>query len=164
MKEKKSCLFSYFFIILIAHFLSPVPLQADEKLGLSKGQTVYVPAYSHIYSGNRESPFLLTVTLSIRNIDPKHQVEITVVDYYETQGKRLKKYLDEPRIINPLESLRYVIPESDKSGGSGANFIVEWKSGKSVNPPIVECVMIGTQTQQGVSFTSRGRVIVTSDD
>ena len=62
-----------------------------------------------------------------------------------------------------MESLRYVIPESDKSGGSGANFIVEWKSDKYVNPPIVESVMIGTQTQQGISFTSRGRVIITSD-
>lgn len=163
MKEK-GCFQLLFLIILTACFFSPLPSQADEKPGLSKGQTVYVPAYSHIYSGNKERPFLLTVTLSIRNVDPKHQLEITVVDYYETQGKRLKKYLDKPRILTPLESLRYVIPEKDKSGGSGANFIVEWKSAKSVNPPIVECIMIGTQTQQGVSFTSRGRVIVTPDD
>ena len=28
-----------------------------------------------------------------------------------------------------------------------------------VNPPIVETVMIGTQSQQGISFTSRGQVI-----
>jgi hypothetical protein len=97
--------------------------------------------------------------LSIRNIDPKHQIRITLVDYYETQGKRLKKYIDKPVILNPLQSLRYVIPERDKSGGSGANFMVEWKSDKMVNPPIVESVMIGTQTQQGISFTSRGRVV-----
>jgi hypothetical protein len=138
-------------------------LRADEKIGLSDGQAIYVPAYSHIYSGNRENPFLLTVTLSIRNIDPKHQIRITVVDYYETQGKRLKKYLNEAKMVKPLESLRYVIPEKDKSGGSGANFIVEWESDKLVNPPIVESIMIGTQTQQGVSFISRGRVIIPSE-
>lgn len=162
--KKKSFLFAYFFIFFMSVcFFSPLPLFADEKPVLTDGQTIYVPAYSHIYSGNRERPFLLTVTLSIRNIDPKHPIKITVIDYYETQGKRLKKYLNEPRILKPMESLRYVIPERDKSGGSGANFIVEWKSDTSVNPPIVESVMIGTQSQQGVSFTSRGRIIIKSD-
>ncbi|MFC1811640.1 DUF3124 domain-containing protein [Thermodesulfobacteriota bacterium] len=39
---------------------------------------------------------------------------------------------------------------------------ITWKSDKFVNPPIVESIMIGTQTQQGISFTSRGRVIITS--
>ena len=160
-KEVSFCIFSYFLFVHL--FFLPQPLFADEKTLLTDGQTIYVPAYSHIYSGNRERPFLLAVTLSIRNIDPKHPIKITVVDYYETQGKRLKKYLNEPIILNPMESLRYIIPERDKSGGSGANFIVEWKSDKSVNAPIVESIMIGTQNQQGVSFTSRGRVIFTYD-
>ena len=108
-------------------------------------------------------PFLLTVTLSIRNIDPKHQIKITIVDYYETQGKLQQKYLDKPIILNPLESTRYIIPERDKDGGSGANFIVEWQSEKLVNPPIVESIMISTKSSQGVSFTSRGQVIKTSN-
>jgi hypothetical protein len=139
-----------------------MPLYADEKTGLSDGQTVYVPAYSHIYSGNNEKPFLLTITLSIRNTDPKNRIIITAVDYYDTKGNLLKKLTDRMIIINPIESLRYVIPERDATGGSGANFIVEWKSDKSVNPPIVESIMIGTQVQQGISFTSRGQVITTS--
>lgn len=161
---KKHYPFAYFLIYFLSIcFFSSLPLYADDKMGLSDGQTIYVPAYSHIYSGNTEKPFPLTVTLSIRNIDPKHQIKITIVDYYETQGKRLKKYLDKPAILNPLEALRYVIPESCKSGGSGANFIVEWKSDKFVNPPIVESIMIGTRTQQGISFTSRGQVITVSE-
>ena len=45
-------------------------------------------------------------------------------------------------------------------GGNGANFMVEWKSDKFVNPPVVESIMIGTKSTQGVSFTSRGRVLV----
>ena len=150
-----------FFILSIFVFLPP-HLHANDRIGLSDGQTIYVPAYSHIFSGNRERPFLLTVTLSIRNIDPKHKVRINVVDYYETQGKLLKKYIETPVLLNPLESIRYVIPERDKSGGSGANFIVEWKSEKLINPPIVEAIMIGTQNQQGVSFTSRGKAIIVS--
>ena len=126
---------------------------------LSEGQTIYVPAYSHIYSGNREKPFLLTITVSIRNVDPKHPIQITTVSYYETQGKLLKQYLEKTATLAPLGSLRYIVPEGDKTGGSGANFIVEWRSDKLVNPPIVEAVMIGTQSGQGISFTSRGQVI-----
>jgi hypothetical protein len=124
---------------------------------------MYVPAYSHIYSGNKERPFLLTVTLSIRNIDPVHPIEITLVDYYKTQGELLKKYIDTPMTLKPLESLRYIIPEKDESGGSGANFIVEWHSEKLVNRPIIESIMIGTQSTQGISFTSRGREILSSE-
>lgn len=150
------------FLICI-YFFSPFLLHAaDQKIELSKGQLIYVPVYSHIYSGDKEQPFLLAVTLSIRNIDPNSHIQITSVDYYETQGVMLKKYTVKPITLKPLESLRYVIPERDKSGGSGANFLVKWQSDKFVNPPIVETIMIGTQNQQGVSFTSRGREILNS--
>jgi hypothetical protein len=142
--------------LLLPHIL----YAAEGMITLSEGQVVYVPAYSHIYSGNRERPFLLTVTLSIRNIDTMQKIKITAVDYYETQGKLLKKYIETPITLNPLESLRYVIPEKDKSGGSGANFIVEWHSNGPVNPPIIESIMIGTQSSQGVSFSSRGQAIL----
>jgi len=160
---KKMLLFvGLLFISTFLFWVDPLPLYAEESFGLTDGQTIYVPVYSHIYSGNKEKLFLLTATLSIRNIDPKHPITITIVDYYETQGKFLKKYLNKPTILNPLESIRYVIPEKDTTGGSGANFMVEWKSDKSVNPPIVESIMIGTQSSQGISFTSRGRAIITS--
>ena len=150
------------FLPIFLLWVESLPLYAEEACELTDGQTIYVPVYSHIYSGNNERPFLLTVTLSIRNLDPKHPITITLVDYYETQGKFLKKYLNKPAILNPLESIRYIIPEKDKTGGSGANFIVEWKSDKFVNPPIVESIMIGTQSSQGISFTSRGRAIISS--
>ena len=103
--------------------------------------------------------FLLRVTLSIRNIDPAYPIKISLVDYYETQGKLLKKFIERPISLNPLESLRYVIPQKDDSGGLGANFIVEWSSDKPVNRPIIESIMIGTQSTQGISFTSRGQEI-----
>jgi len=159
----RSCnIFMLLFIVFGASiYISPV--NADEKLVLSKGQTIYVPAYSHIYIGNRERPFLLTITVSIRNVDPKNSVKVTTVDYYETQGNLLKKFLDSSVVLKPLESIRYVIPQRDKTGGSGANFIVEWKSDNFVNPPIVETVMIGAESQQGISFTSRGQPIFSTE-
>ena len=154
----------YCLVLIAVVFFSANLSHANDDSILSKGQTIYVPAYSHIYSGDRESPFLLTVTLSIRNIDPQHQITIHRVDYYETQGKLLKSYLDDTVVLAPLGSVRYVVPERDKAGGSGANFMVEWKADKPVNPPIVEAIMIGTQSQQGISFTSRGRAITPSKE
>jgi hypothetical protein len=160
---KKGHKFSYLVLFMVFGFLWPPPLSAEAASELSSGQTIYVPAYSHIYSGDNERPFLLTVTVSIRNIDMKHSIAVTTIDYYETQGNLLKKMLDQPANLKPLESIRYIIPQKDKAGGSGANFIVKWHSDKPVNPPIVEAVMIGTQSQQGISFTSRGKAIITTN-
>ena len=153
------CLTLFLFIGL----LTPPSAQAGPRCGLSDGQTLYVPAYSHVYSGARDRAYLLTVTLSIRNVDPKLPLTVTRADYYETLGGHLKAFVDKPVILKPLESIRYIIPESDKSGGSGANFMVGWTSATPMNPPIVEAVMIGTKAQQGISFTSRGRVIILTE-
>ena len=140
-------------------FLGTGTAGAASEMFISKGETIYVPVYSHIYSGDREHPFYLTATLSVRNTDPKHAITILSVDYYDSKGKLLKSYLENPVNLKPLATNRYIIKESDKSGGSGANFIVKWKSGVKVNAPIVESIMIGTKTQQGISFISRGRII-----
>ena len=127
--------------------------------GLSAGQTVYVPIYSHIYSGDREHPFLLTAILSIRNTDPIHTITVTTIDYYDTAGTLLERYIEKPIRLKPMSSTRYVVPESDKSGGSGAKFIVEWEAVTPINPPIIEGIMIGAKMQQGISFVTRGQVV-----
>lgn len=134
-----------------------------DAIALSKGQTIYVPCYSHIYAGNRELQVLLTVTISIRNVDPQQSITITSVDYYGTKGELIKKYLSQAVFLGPLESTRYVIAQKDKSGGSGANFLVTWKAEKAVNPPLTESIMIGAEGQLGISFTSRGQVLTTTD-
>jgi hypothetical protein len=150
------------FMLLIVTNSLPLA-HADEAIVLSKGQTLYVPGYSHIYAGNRELEVLLTVTISIRNVDQKHPLTITSVDYYGSKGEFLKKYLDRPVVLGPFESTRYIIPQKDTSGGSGANFLVKWRSEQSVNPPIIESIMIGAQGQLGISFTSRAQVITTAN-
>lgn len=149
-------LFSMLLLLLL--FQAP-SLRATELLPLTKGQTVYVPAYSHIYHGNKETPLLLSVTLSIRNIDPNNSLTITAVNYHETEGPLVKEYIKEPIVLGPLGSDRFIVPQKDTSGGSGANFIVEWYSEEPINPPIIESVMIGTQSQLGISFTSRGQAV-----
>ncbi|QTA81656.1 DUF3124 [Desulfonema limicola] len=153
-------LFYYLMIVFILNLANPfIPAQAEEPVCLSKGQTVYVPVYSHIYAGSRELPILLTVTLSIRNTDAQKTITIISADYYGTNGELIKKYSDKAFILKPFESTRYIIPQKDKAGGSGASFLVRWKSDESVNPPLIESIMIGAEGQQGISFTSRGQVI-----
>lgn len=155
--------FTCFSRLLIASSLLVVsciaPVLASEAFPRSAGQTIYVPAYSHIYHGNKETPLLLSVTLSVRNVDPAESITITAVDYYETQGTLLKHYLEEPIVLGPLDAERYIVIQKDSRGGSGANFIVKWESKNLSNPPIIESVMIGTQSQLGISFTSRGQAI-----
>jgi hypothetical protein len=125
-----------------------------------KGQAVYVPAYSQIYYGDKEHAFDLTVTLSIRNTDTKHAITlVSSVEYYNSEGKRLKNYIDGDTKIGPMASARYIVNESDQSGGAGASFRVKWKSDADVTEPVIETVMISTRTQQGISFTSRGVVV-----
>ena len=123
-------------------------------------QTVYVPLYSHIYADERyrDKPFNLTATLSIRNTDMNNGLTLLSVDYYDSDGRLLKKYLDSPVSIAHLASTRFIVQESDK-GGSGAKFIVVWKAENPIIEPIIESVMIGTKLQQGISFLSRGRVV-----
>jgi hypothetical protein len=132
---------------------------ADSDISLSNGQTVYVSVYTHIYSGLKGRPFQLGATLSIRNTDPKHSITLVSVKFYDTDGKLLKDYLGEPKRLNALVSTRFIIKEGESGGGSGANFLVTWKSEKMVNSPIIEAIMIGTRSGQGISFVSKGQVV-----
>lgn len=136
-----------------------VPAEAEAEVSRSLGQTIYVPAYSHIYYGIKESRELfLTVTLSIRNTDPMHPLILRSVQYYNTQGAKLREYVTSPVKIPPLGTAEYIIKQFDKEGGSGANFLLQWDSTASVTDPIVEAIMVGSDSQ-GVSFLTRGQVI-----
>jgi hypothetical protein len=127
--------------------------------GLSQGQSVYVPIYSHIYHGNQGKTMNLTVTLSIHNIDPTRSITLDKVEYYDTKGKPVRNFIEAPITLAPFDTKEFLVDEEDETGGSGANCIVVWSSEHAANPPIVESVMIGARSGQGISFLSQGRVI-----
>ncbi|MFN6498844.1 MAG: DUF3124 domain-containing protein [Nostoc sp. DedQUE01] len=131
----------------------------DKNFQIAMGQTIYVPVYSHIYHHNRQEIFELAITLSIRNTDLNNSMVVTSVRYYNSEGKLVKQYLERPIQLDALASTDFFINRNDTSGGLGANFIVEWVAQTEISQPIVEAVMIGTDFQQGISFTSSGRVI-----
>ena len=153
----KQMLSALFFLLLNGILVTAS--QADSDIVLSDGQTVYVPIYSHIYSGLKGNPFSLAATLSIRNTDPKQLIWLVSVKFYDSDGKLIKEYLGNPAELKAMASTRYILTESDTGGGSGANFLVKWQSKTKVNPPLIEGVMIGTRSGQGISFVSRGQAI-----
>lgn len=132
---------------------------ASTDYRLSKGQMLYVPVYSNIFSAPKKIPFNLATILSIRNTDMTNPIKILAADYYDTRGKLVRKYFQQPMLLAPLESTDIFIPEDDTAGGIGANFIVKWSSQKEVNAPIIEAVMIGMKSGQGISFVSPGQEI-----
>lgn len=154
-------LFAAVALALLSLVLSPAPAQvwAASEINISKGQTVYVPAYSNVFTGPRKIPFLLATTLSVRNADLSASIRVTSIDYFDTEGRLVRRYIDKPVELGPLASTSAHIEEKDVSGGFGASFIVRWSAGKAVNAPVIESVMIGATSGQGISFVSPGREI-----
>lgn len=118
-------------------------------------QAVYVPVYSHIYyDGGR--PYSLETTLSIRNVDPNEAVYISKADYYDTDGALSKSNLDRLIQLRPLQTIEFLIERRDESGGSGANFIVEWHAAdRRVHAPLIEAVMVGRSGTNAISFVGK---------
>lgn len=144
---------------LLAVIVFALPAFAGRGLDLSKGQKVYVPVYSHVYQGPKNRPYNLSALLSIRNVDIKHSITITTIKYYGDDGALVKNYLENPIVIPPLGTREAFIPERNTEGGSGANFTVRWEGGTEVSVPIIQAVMIGTASTQGISFVCDGVVI-----
>jgi hypothetical protein len=130
----------------------PATLPADV---VAKGRAVYVPAYSHIYSSSGAA-VLLATTLSVRNTDPEHPIRIDRVHYFDGDGDLIRELAEDPLLLQPMQTVSFLIEEKDTTGGSGANFVVEWSAQKEINRPIIEAIMIG---DAGLSFKSRGEPI-----
>jgi len=138
---------------------APPPGSEAVPLELVRSQTLYVPAYSHIYIRDAARTMNLATTLSIRNTSRTDSLTLTTIDYYDSEGQKVRSYLDRTRELGPLSSTHVVVDEGDLRGGVGANFIVQWRAAAPVSPPIVEAIMITTQSTQGISFRSTARVL-----
>lgn len=132
---------------------------AAAEQGKSRGQVLYVPVYSEIPYGDRGFTMNLTVALSVRNTDFKHSVTVRRVEYHSSTGSLVRSYLKEPLTLQPLASSEFIVKESDRSGGISASFIVDWDGDATVSVPVVEAVMIGTASTQGISFISPAHVL-----
>lgn len=124
-----------------------------------RGALVYVPVYSSVYVAEGNQTFDLTVTVTVRNTDRKAPITVSTVSYYDTAGKLLHAYVEQPLHLAPMASADTVVRASDTRAGVGGSFLVAWSSGAEVSEPLVEAVMVGTGHQQGLSWVSRGIVL-----
>ncbi len=123
--------------------------------------TIYVPIYSSIYVHSNNIANLLAATLSIRNTSLKDNLYVTSIDYYNSKGDLVRHFVDNVIELKPMETIDYVIERDDDSGGSGANFIVTLDAKADFMNPIVQAVMIGNSSNQGISFVTDGVSIKT---
>lgn len=122
--------------------------------------TTYLSVYSSIYSLNEDQTHNLTATVSIRNTSERDSIFLTKASYYNTKGELIRDYVDFPVLVLPLETIEIIIASKDDSGGTGANFIFDWKKNSTTSAPIFEGIMISTSGSQGISFTTNGKRIL----
>ena len=121
--------------------------------------TSYLSIYSQIYSLSQHKKYNLTAMVSLRNTSETDTIYILKSKYYDTHGKLIKNYIQNPVYMLPMETIEIVINEADVSGGTGSNFIFNWKTPKDTSEPIFEAVMTSTVGSQGLSFTTHAKRI-----
>lgn len=126
-------------------------ISAKDSLEYGKS---YLSIYSQIYSMSEHKTHNLTAMASLRNTSDVDSVYITKAIYYDTHGKIVRTYFDFPIYLAPMETTEIIIDEIDVSGGTGSNFIFEWKIPKNCPEPLFEGIMSSTIGQQGLSFTT----------
>ncbi|MEJ0068246.1 MAG: DUF3124 domain-containing protein [Pseudomonadota bacterium] len=78
------------------------------------------------------------------------------VDFFDTTGKLVEKFLAKPVAIKPLGTIEIFIAKDDVRGGTGANFIVGWAAAGAIVEPVIETVMISSLGNFSYSFVSQG--------
>jgi len=133
---------------------------AQEARPLTKGQTLYLPIYSHMVYGNlgksgKASSVLLSTLVSIRNTDARRPIRVLSARYFDTNGKLIGERVPAPVVLPPLGTLELFVELNDASGGSGANFIVKWEAEQAVNPPLVEALHANMDGGKAVIFMTQ---------
>lgn len=138
----------------------PSTLQpSTTELNIVTGQTVFVPAYSHVFYGSNRQTMNMAITLAIHNTDLETPIIVTSVRYYDTDGNLVREFVEQPVELGPMATTGFLVPEGDLSGGWGSNFMVEWVAQDAVFEPVVEAVMVNASSGWGASFVSVGRVV-----
>ena len=124
----------------------------------ASSRLVYVPVYSRLFLSGLHY-WELAASLSIRNTDPDQPITVYTIDYYDTAGGLIEEYLETPHELNPLSTVTLTLPQRDRRGGAGANFLVRWSGDDDVNTPMIEAVMAAVRGTQSFSFVRAGQEI-----
>jgi hypothetical protein len=151
-------------VLLLCLLMIGAPALAQGTPVLSSGQLLYLPVYSHVWHGEvdrtgQPTKSLVSVLVSVRNTDALKPIQLVSAQYYDTNGRKIKEYVESPRSIGPMGTYELFVPRSDDTGGSGANFVIAWKSDGAVNAPVVEAVHINLPSGRSIAFITSAREI-----
>jgi hypothetical protein len=117
----------------------------------------YLSVYSEMYSFSQKQKYSLTGMISLRNVSEKDTIYLLRADYYDTVGAKIRAYFNHPVYLRPMETVEIVIAHEDVEGGTGSNFLFEWKTPPDCPEPLFEGVMNSMQGNRGVAFVTQGK-------
>ena len=157
-------------VALVACEQPPPELDLNDESWLRRKATIenmdslvygksYLSVYSQMYSFTQNQKYNLTGMISLRNVSDRDTVYLLRADYFNTEGSKIRTYFDHPIFVMPMETLEIVIAQKDVEGGTGSNFLIEWKAPLNCPEPLFEGVMNSMQGNQGVAFTTQAKRI-----
>ena len=136
-------------------------IEKTELPNLEIHKDIYVPAYSNLYYESDVQKTYFAVILSLRNITFTDTIYFDRIEYYNSEGKLLREFIDKILVLRPMESIEYIVESKDKKGGPGANFVVSYAGRSNLkNLPYIETIMIGNFANYGFSLSSPGIEII----
>ncbi len=145
-------------LLLLTTVFSMFTALAAGEVRLIKGQTLYVPSQTIFMSGSHGVD--LKPTIFIHNADQNNHINIVRLDFNNTSGKLVEKYLPQPKKLDPNSAMRLNVKEPLKGEeGSGAHFIIQWQAENKVVEPLVQTWFVGSVGTRGYSFTAPARII-----
>lgn len=135
--------------------LPAAPYGADR--GVYLGEVVFVAVYPSVDHYDRLHTTELATTLSVHNTDLVREIALTKVDFLNTQGQPLRRYVATPVHLHPLETMHFAVAAADTVEGPGASFVVEWTADGPVSSPAIEAVMVNASGT--MALVTDGRII-----
>jgi len=125
---------------------------------LVKGQTLYIPSPTSFMAGTHSVN--VRATVFIHNTDPTNAITITGIDFYNSGGKLVEKYVTEPVKLNALAATRVNVKQPlEGEDGMAAHFVIQWQSEHKVVEPLIDGWFTGVSGTRGFSFTSYPRIM-----
>jgi len=127
-----------------------------------KGQTLYLPCYSSFISSGHS--YDIHPTIFIHNTDQHHPINIVRLDFFNSSGKLVEKYLQHPLKLNANAATRFDINDYlEGEEGAEAHVVIQWQAPNKVDEPLVEAWFLGSAGTRGYTFSTRANVIQEED-
>jgi hypothetical protein len=125
---------------------------------LVKGQTLYLPCSTSYVAGDYS--FNIKATIFIHNTDPNNSINLVKIDFYNTSGQLVEKYLPQPLKLNPSAATSIHV-KNPLSGAEGmaSHFVIQWQAETKVVEPLLRGMLIGAAGTRGYSFTTQPRIV-----